>query len=138
MEGWRPGPTADRGARWTPAEAGEAAVKLLAAAEAVVAASDALFGQGDLTALDAATLRAAIDELPHAEIEPEMTVARALVATGLVSSLSEARRAVAQGGVSLDGERVADESATIRAGLPGGVSIIRRGKKTLAGLVPRG
>ncbi|MDR6198790.1 tyrosyl-tRNA synthetase [Microbacterium sp. SORGH_AS428] len=110
----------------------------LAAAEAVVAASDALFGQGDLTALDAATLRAAIDELPHAEIEPEMTVARALVATGLVSSLSEARRAVAQGGVSLDGERVADESATIRAGLPGGVSIIRRGKKTLAGLVPRG
>ncbi|MFD3695979.1 SDR family oxidoreductase [Streptomyces sp. NPDC058646] len=30
MEGWRPGPTADREARWTPAEAGEAAVKLLA------------------------------------------------------------------------------------------------------------
>ncbi|GAA2565559.1 tyrosine--tRNA ligase [Microbacterium binotii] len=110
----------------------------LEAAEAVVAASEALFGQGDLTALDAATLRAAIDELPNAEIEPDMTVAQALVATGLVSSLSEARRAVAQGGVSLDGERVADESATIHAGLPGGVSIIRRGKKTLAGLVPRG
>ncbi|WP_374208946.1 tyrosine--tRNA ligase [Microbacterium sp. CIAB417] len=110
----------------------------LEAAEAVIAASEALFGQGDLTALDAATLRAAIDELPNAEIEPDMTVAQALVATGLVSSLSEARRAVAQGGVSLDGERVADESATIRAGLPGGVSIIRRGKKTLAGLVPRG
>ncbi|MFI0819419.1 SDR family oxidoreductase [Streptomyces sp. NPDC021098] len=34
MEGWRPGPTADKGARWTPAEAGEAAAKLLAAAEA--------------------------------------------------------------------------------------------------------
>ncbi|MFE4637959.1 SDR family oxidoreductase [Streptomyces sp. NPDC056773] len=33
MEGWRPGPTADRGARWTPAEAGEAAAKLLAASE---------------------------------------------------------------------------------------------------------
>lgn len=32
MEGWRPGPTADKGARWTPAEAGEAAAKLLAAA----------------------------------------------------------------------------------------------------------
>ncbi|MFI6433837.1 SDR family oxidoreductase [Streptomyces sp. NPDC050759] len=29
MEGWRPGPTADRGARWTPAEAGETARKLL-------------------------------------------------------------------------------------------------------------
>ncbi|MFE0170834.1 SDR family oxidoreductase [Streptomyces sp. NPDC059002] len=33
MEGWRPGPTADRGARWTPADAGEATLKLLAAAE---------------------------------------------------------------------------------------------------------
>ncbi|MFF8653349.1 SDR family oxidoreductase [Streptomyces huasconensis] len=29
MEGWRPGPTADKGARWTPAEAGETARKLL-------------------------------------------------------------------------------------------------------------
>ncbi|MFJ8673087.1 SDR family oxidoreductase [Streptomyces sp. NPDC093589] len=33
MEGWRPGPTADKGARWTPAEAGQAATELLAAAE---------------------------------------------------------------------------------------------------------
>lgn len=29
MEGWRPGPTADCGARWTPSEAGEATTKLL-------------------------------------------------------------------------------------------------------------
>ncbi|WP_406732406.1 SDR family oxidoreductase [Streptomyces sp. NBC_01794] len=33
MEGWRPGPTADKGARWTPSEAGEAARKLLADSE---------------------------------------------------------------------------------------------------------
>ncbi|MFJ4643812.1 SDR family oxidoreductase [Streptomyces bobili] len=33
MEGWRPGPTADKGARWTPAGAGERARKLLAEAE---------------------------------------------------------------------------------------------------------
>lgn len=33
MAGWRPGPTADRGARWTPAEAGDTARKLLADAE---------------------------------------------------------------------------------------------------------
>ncbi|OXY91187.1 SDR family oxidoreductase [Streptomyces diastatochromogenes] len=33
MEGWRPGPGADKGARWTPAEAGEATLKLLAQAE---------------------------------------------------------------------------------------------------------
>lgn len=30
MEGWRRGPTTDRGARWTPPEAGEATLKLLA------------------------------------------------------------------------------------------------------------
>lgn len=33
MEGWHPGPTADKGARWTAAEAGETALKLLAEAE---------------------------------------------------------------------------------------------------------
>ncbi|MFE8946846.1 SDR family oxidoreductase [Streptomyces sp. NPDC007856] len=30
MEGWRRGPTTDKGARWTPTEAGEATLKLLA------------------------------------------------------------------------------------------------------------
>ncbi|MFI1399195.1 SDR family oxidoreductase [Streptomyces sp. NPDC020681] len=33
MEGWRPGPTTDKGARWTPAEAGDAALKLLSEAQ---------------------------------------------------------------------------------------------------------
>ncbi|MFE6893248.1 SDR family oxidoreductase [Streptomyces sp. NPDC057694] len=34
MEGWRPGPTADKGARWTPSGAGEAARELLGRAAA--------------------------------------------------------------------------------------------------------
>ncbi|MFJ3227542.1 SDR family oxidoreductase [Streptomyces sp. NPDC086783] len=34
MEGWRPGPTADKGARWSPAQAGETARELLAEAAA--------------------------------------------------------------------------------------------------------
>jgi len=104
------------------------------AAAAVVAASDALFGQGDLTALDAATLRSALEELPHAESDGTMTVAQALVSTGLTASLSEARRAVAQGGVSLDGARVEDDGLLVGGALPGGVSVLRRGKKTLAGV----
>jgi NAD(P)-dependent dehydrogenase (short-subunit alcohol dehydrogenase family) len=33
MEGWRAGPTADKGARWSPGEAGDTALKLLAEAE---------------------------------------------------------------------------------------------------------
>ena len=104
------------------------------ATAAVIAASDALFGQGDLTSLDAEVLRTALEELPHVEGAREMTVVEALVATGLVASLSEARRAIAQGGVSLDGIRVDDDGARVTGGLPGGVSVLRRGKKTLAGV----
>ncbi|MFD9649104.1 SDR family oxidoreductase, partial [Streptomyces sp. NPDC059082] len=33
MEGWRPGPTADKRGRWTPSEAGDATLKLLATSE---------------------------------------------------------------------------------------------------------
>lgn len=104
------------------------------ATAAVIAASEALFGQGDLTALDASTLRTALEELPHATVDAGSPVVDALVATGLVSSLSEARRAIGQGGVSLDGARVEDDSATVQGTLPGGVSVLRRGKKTLAGV----
>ncbi|WP_341579434.1 tyrosine--tRNA ligase [Microbacterium schleiferi] len=104
------------------------------ATAAVIAASEALFGQGDLTSLDAEVLRTALEELPHVQGTEEMTVVEALVATGLVTSLSEARRAVAQGGVSLDGNRVDDDGALVTGGLPGGVSVLRRGKKTLAGV----
>ncbi|WP_460785451.1 tyrosine--tRNA ligase [Microbacterium tumbae] len=104
------------------------------AAAAVIAASEALFGQGDLTSLDAVTLRSALEELPNATVTSGSPVVDALVATGLVSSLSEARRAIGQGGVTLDGVRVEDEAAVVEGTLPGGVSVLRRGKKTLAGL----
>ncbi|MFT4215292.1 MAG: tyrosine--tRNA ligase [Microbacterium sp.] len=104
------------------------------ATAAVVAASEALFGQGDLTALDAATLRSALEELPNAHVPAGTPVVQALVDTGLVMSLSEARRAIAQGGVSLDGVKVESEDAVITGSLPGGVSVLRRGKKTLAGV----
>ncbi|MFF3029057.1 tyrosine--tRNA ligase [Microbacterium sp. NPDC057944] len=103
-------------------------------AAVVIAASEALFGQGDLTALDASTLRTALEELPNATVPSGTPVVEALVTTGLVSSLSEARRAITQGGVSVDGIRVDDESATVSGALPGGVSVLRRGKKTLAGV----
>lgn len=107
------------------------------ATAAVIAASDALFGQGDLTSLDAGVLRSALEELPHVAASADMTVIEALVATGLVTSLSEGRRAIAQGGVSLDGIRVDDDGALISGALPGGVSVLRRGKKTLAGVFVR-
>jgi len=110
----------------------------MGAVAAVIAASEALFGQGDLAALDAATLAAAIAELPRAEVEHSDTVVQALVATGLCSSASDARRAIAQGGVSLNNARVESDDATVAgAALAGGFAVLRRGKKTLAGLTIR-
>lgn len=104
------------------------------ATEAVIAATEALFGQGDVTTLDAAVLRSALEELPHATIARGSTVVEALTATELSGSLSDARRAIAQGGVILDGTKVTSDDATVEGTLPGGVSVLRRGKKTLAGL----
>ena len=106
-----------------------------AATDAVIAASEALFGQGDLASLDADTLVAAVAELPGADLSSQTTVAQALVETGLTSSLSEARRAIAQGGVYLNNAKVDDESSDLAgAALAGGVAVLRRGKKTLAGV----
>ena len=103
-----------------------------------ITASEALFGQGDLASLDAPTLGAAVEELPHAEVGEDTTVVQALVDTGLTSSLSEARRAVAQGGVYLNNAKVDSDDATFAgAALAGGHAVLRRGKKTLAGVTVR-
>jgi len=104
------------------------------AAKAAIAASEALFGKGDLTNLDAATLRSALEELPNATVAPGTPVVQALVDTGLATSLSDARRAIEQGGVTLDGTRVEHDDEAVQGALAGGVSVLRRGKKTLAGL----
>jgi tyrosyl-tRNA synthetase len=106
-----------------------------AATDAAFAAADALFGNGDLGSLDEATLRAAVAELPSATAASGSTIAQLLVDAGLTSSLSESRRAIEQGGVYLNNVRVETGDATADGEfLPGGVAILRRGKKTLAGL----
>ncbi len=106
-----------------------------AAVEASIAAADALFGQGDLATLDEATLRSAIAELPSADATAETPVAQLLVDTGLVASLSEARRAIGQGGVYLNNVKVESEAEALGdSALAGGFWILRRGKKTLAGI----
>ncbi|PZQ88393.1 MAG: tyrosine--tRNA ligase [Leifsonia xyli] len=109
------------------------------ATDAVIAASEALFGQGELGALDAATLAAAVDELPNVVLGSGALVVQALVDTGLTTSISDARRAIAQGGVYLNNVKVDDEAATLAdAALAGGRAVLRRGKKTLAGVILSG
>ncbi len=105
------------------------------ATQAVIDASRALFGQGDLAALDRATLEAALRELPNTTATTDASIVQLLVDTGLVSSQSEGRRAVAQGGVSLDNVRIDDDAATLEGRVAtGGLAVLRRGKKTLAGI----
>lgn len=107
-----------------------------AATRAAIDAAAALFGNGDLGALDADTLRSAIAELPGSvTLAGDADIARALVETGLVKSLGEARRAVDQGGVSVNNVRVEEGTAPLAdLALPGGFVVLRRGKKTLAGV----
>ncbi|MWB98929.1 tyrosine--tRNA ligase [Agromyces sp. MMS17-SY077] len=105
------------------------------ATEAVIDASAALFGTGELAGLDAATLESALRELPNTTSAPDASIAQLLVDTGLVASLGEGRRAIKQGGVSLDNVRVDDEAATLEGRVAaGGMALLKRGKKTLAGV----
>ncbi|MFC9561386.1 tyrosine--tRNA ligase [Agromyces sp. NPDC056965] len=105
------------------------------ATQAVIDASRALFGQGDLAALDRSTLEAALRELPNTTATTDASIVQLLVDTGLVSSQSEGRRAIAQGGVSLDNVRIDDDTATLDGRVAaGGLAVLRRGKKTLAGV----
>ncbi|TFC80975.1 tyrosine--tRNA ligase [Cryobacterium cheniae] len=106
-----------------------------AATDAAIQAAHALFGQGELSDLDEATLEAALRELPNTTTAPHAPVVQLLVDTGLSMSLSEARRAISQGGVYLNNVKVLSDDQTIEgAVLPGGVAVLRRGKKTLAGV----
>jgi tyrosyl-tRNA synthetase len=104
------------------------------ATDAAIAASAALFGQGELESLDAETLAAALRELPHTTATTGILITQLLVDTGLTASLGEARRAISQGGVYLNNAKVADDSAVLENMLAGGVAVLRRGKKTLAGV----
>jgi len=105
------------------------------ATAAAVLAAQALFGQGNLADLDQETLEAALRELPNTTTAPHAPVAQLLVDTGLTASLSEARRAISQGGVYLNNVKVQSDTETIEgAVLPSGVAVLRRGKKTLAGV----
>jgi len=56
--------------------------------------------------------------------------------TGLVGSLSEARRTVKEGGAYLNNERVTDADVVPAedAWLPGGWLVLRRGKRSIAGV----
>jgi len=109
--------------------------------EKAIAASHALFGQGDLTELDEKTLGAALAEIPSATVPlgegGELpSVADLMAATGIVNSKSAARRTINEGGAYLNNHKVTAEDA--RPGradlLHGQFLVLRRGKRTVGGI----
>lgn len=105
-----------------------------AQAEAARDASLALFGAGELRNLDQEVLRDALSELPSAIVREGDSVVSALVSTGLCESNGAARRAIAQGAVSVNKVKIDHEEAILSDFLVGGMAVLARGKKTLAAL----
>ena len=101
----------------------------------VLAATDALWGGGDIRDLDEATLVAATADLPRASLTiGESTVADALVALGFEKGKTAARRTISSGGASINNLKVEDPEAVLREEdvLAGGLALIRKGRKNLA------
>jgi tyrosyl-tRNA synthetase len=103
----------------------------------VIAASQALFGRGELRQLDPDVLGAALTEASYVEVSaPLPSVIDLLTQTGLAASRSAARRTVDEGGAYLNNVRVSDGESVPAAAdlLPGGWLVLRRGKRQLAGV----
>jgi tyrosyl-tRNA synthetase len=103
----------------------------------VEAAARALFGQGDITELDEATLSAALAELPRTQVksgEEIPTWVDLLAATGVVDSKSAARRIVKEGGAYLNNEKISGEDFRLEKShfLCGKYAVLRKGKRDLA------
>jgi tyrosyl-tRNA synthetase len=105
---------------------------------AVELASQALFGKAELAELDEGTLAAALKEAAVAELPPSdaSSIVDLLVLTGLCESRGAARRAVKEGGASVNNVRISSEEWGPEATdfLHGQWLVVRRGKRNFAGV----
>ena len=109
------------------------------ATQAAIDASEALFGSGELEALDAGTVDAVFAELGGAEVASGSNIVDVLVAAGISKSKSEARRSLGEGAINVNNVKAnePDETFEVGSGLVSGtekkdVLILRRGRRTLA------
>jgi len=107
--------------------------------ERVVAASQILFGGGDLRLADAATLGIVAGEVPVLEVAASriaegLAIAEALTGSGLAGSKGEARRGIEQRGFAINGEKVEDPETriTTRDLLAGRYVVLQKGKRSFA------
>ena len=98
-------------------------------AEKAQAAAKALFSQG------------AAADMPTTELTPEdltdgsIDILSILVKSSLVPSRAEARRAVQQGGVTVEGEKVGDIKTSYTADTLGEGLVVKKGKKNFRKVV---
>ncbi|MFF5214160.1 tyrosine--tRNA ligase [Micromonospora sp. NPDC000442] len=102
----------------------------------VVAASQALFGRGSLDDLSAVTLRAALTEAGLVRLDELPEVAALFKESGLVPSMKEARRVIAEGGAYVNNVRIGAADAVVSPAdlLHGRYLVLRRGKRSFAGV----
>ena len=102
-----------------------------------VAAAQALFGRGELRELDEQTLAGIMREVDGKPVEGLVSFVDAMVASGVVASKGEARRAIKEGGAYLNNEKVQDPELQLDAThlLQGRYAVIRRGRKTVGGVI---
>jgi tyrosyl-tRNA synthetase len=107
-------------------------------ARRAAAASQALFGQGELRDLDERTLQAVMAEAPTGQVllADRPTIVDLLVISGLADSKGAARRTVREGGASVNNAKIRDEGWTPAKSdlLPGGWLVLRRGRRHTAGV----
>lgn len=101
-------------------------------ADRVAEVSEAVFSRR-LPSLGPETFAFAFEQLPNAVVRPADVAAGPIaltVAAGLFASKGEARRTLAQGGVSINEERLPGPDAPIPAPIAGRYLVLRSGKKT--------
>ncbi|MGX7829286.1 tyrosine--tRNA ligase [Actinokineospora sp. 24-640] len=104
----------------------------------VIAASQALFGRGELAGLDLSTLEATMAEAPTGTVRlaDGPTIVDLLLACGLADSRGAARRTVNEGGAYVNNAKVAEETwqPSTEDLLHGKWLVVRRGKRNTAGV----
>ncbi len=106
----------------------------------VLAATDALWGRGDVWATDGSTLASAAENLPRAEVVlGESTVLDAAIGSGLATGKKDGRRLIGSNGLAVNNQKVADPEQVLTEEdvLPGGFVLLRKGRRTLAAAWPQ-
>jgi tyrosyl-tRNA synthetase len=111
-----------------------------------IAASRAVFGQGDPSQLDEPTLAAVAAEVPHVAVPKRLfepvgaaeggfpPIAKLMAEAGIAPTISAARRAIAEGGAYLNNERVTSVDAVLTPAdlLHERYALLRKGKRNIS------